>query len=245
VPRGCRISNLGGDGVSIVELAACRLKLRDGRWDYQTENRTAIEANWEMARSSNSKLFNGDVFIVEDWKIEAGVLEARLVQTKFAAYLYWRGRGFHDGRYDEAFATTAVFANDGGMLVARAVEGTLNEGHYVSPGGLIDARDLGRDGLIDPGGAAVRELAEETGLTAKIARRRPGFLLARDAPYLALASVFDVAVDSAELLSRVRAFIDHEAAPELLDPMILRRREDIGAVKLTTPTRLIAAHLLD
>lgn len=231
--------------MSVVELEGCRLRLRVGRWDYETDNRAAIAAHWEMARAANAKLFNGDVFIVEDWAIEAGVLEASLVQTKFAAYLYWRGAGFRDGAYDEAFATTAVFANDGGMLVARAVDGTLNEGHYVSPGGLIDKRDLGGDELIDPAGAAVRELAEETGLTAKIARRRPGFLLARDAPYLALASVFDVDLDSEELLQCVQAFIDADAAPELLDPMVLRRREDMATVKLTTPTRLIAAHLLD
>jgi 8-oxo-dGTP pyrophosphatase MutT (NUDIX family) len=167
------------------------------------------------------------------------------VQTKFAAYLHWRETGFRDGAYDEAFATTAVLASDGGMLVARAVDGTLNEGHYVSPGGLIDARDVGRDGLLDPAGAALRELAEETGLSQPIATRRPGYLLARDAPYLAIASVFDVAATSDELLARVEEFIASQDEPELLEPMIVRGRRDLDRLPLTTPARLIGAHLLD
>lgn len=231
--------------MSVVELEECRLRLREGTWGYETANASLIADHWQRACAANPKLFNGTVFIVEDWQVASRALEAGVVQTTFAAYLYWREHGFDDGRYDEAFATTAVMSRDGGMLVARAVDGTLNEGHFVSPGGLIDARDLGGDGLIDPAGAAVRELDEETGLTAEIAKRRSGYLLARDAPYLALASIFDVAMSSEDLLDRVRGHIDDEAEPELLDPMILRRRADMAGIKLTTPTRLIAAHLLD
>ena len=231
--------------MNVVELNACRLRLRPGDWDYATRHADGIADNWRKACSQNEKLFNGDVFIVEDWQLEAGELKARVVQTKFAAYLHWRETGFRDGAYDEAFATTAVLASDGGMLVARAVDGTLNEEHYVSPGGLIDARDVGGDGMLDPAGAALRELAEETGLSHPIVTRRPGYLLARDAPYLAIASVFDIAATSDELLALVDEFIAGQDEPELLEPMIIRRGSELDRLPLTTPARLIGAHLLD
>ncbi len=236
-PRGKRLE--------MVELDACRLRLTAGNWDYASRHADAIAENWRTACAANDKLFNGDVFIVVEWRLAAGNLEASVVQTKFAAYLHWRETGFRDGGYDEAFATTAVLASDGGMLVARAVDGTLNEGHYVSPGGLIDRRDVGADGLLDPAGAAVRELAEETGLSLSIATRRPGYLLARDAPYLAIASIFDVAATSDELLARVEEFITGRDEPELLEPMIIRRGRELDRLPLTTPARLIGAHLLD
>ncbi len=235
----------GETSVSVFELDACRLRLRDGQWAFAAANTAVIRANWERARAANPKLFDGEVFIVERWGITEGVLEADVVETRFSAYLYWRDNGFHDGVFDEAFVTTAVMASDGGMLVARAVDGTLNAGHFVSPGGLIDKRDLGPDRLIDPAGAAMRELQEETGLTQAVARRRRGFLMARDVPYLALASVFDVRQTGAELVARVQRYIDEQDEPELLEPRILRRRDELEQVLLTTPTRLIAAHLLD
>ncbi len=235
----------GRGRLNVVELDTCQLRVREGAWAYAVENDARIARHWEQACEDNPQLFNGDVFIVERWELSAGTLEADLVQTKFAAYLDWRGHGLRDGLYDEAFVTTAVLASDGGMLVAWAVDGTLNEGHYLSPGGFIDARDLGPGRLIDPAGAAIRELAEETGLGPDVARRRAGFLMARDAPYLALASVFEVALTGAELVARVAAHLERETMPELLDPMILRRVDDLERVKLTTPTRLIGAHLLD
>jgi hypothetical protein len=54
-----------------------------------------------------------------------------------------------------------------------------------------------------------------------------------------------VALTGAELVARVGAHLERETTPELLDPMILRRVDDLERVKLTTPTRLIGAHLLD
>lgn len=231
--------------VTVLELNSCRLQLRAGKWAFASAHSDRIASNWERARAANPKLFNGDVFIVEDWEVDAGTLSAGVVQTNFAAYLYWRDAGFHDGAYDEAFATTAVIARDGGMLVARAVDGSLNEGYFVSPGGLIDRRDVGLDGLLDAAGAAGRELEEETGLSVRIATRRSGYLLARVPPYLAIGSVFDVAATSDELLTLVESHIAGQDEPELLQPMIIRRRSELDHVPLTRPTRLIGAHLLD
>lgn len=231
--------------MSVTELAGCRLVLAEGAWPYALEHGEAIARHWEQATAANPSLFNGVVFIVAEWRIAAGHLEARMLKTSFAAYLHWRDRGFQEGGYDEAFVTTVVLARDGGMLVARAVDGTLNEGHFVAAGGLIDARDVTREGLIDPAGAAARELAEETGLQAPCVKRRPGFLLARNAPYLAIACVFDVDASSEELVARVARHLETQARPELLEPTVLTRRSDLERLKLTVPTRLLGAHVLD
>lgn len=231
--------------MSIFELESCRLELVAGAWPFAVEKADAIARNWEQATAANPNLYNGGVFVVSRWRIEAGRLEAQMLKTTFAAYLYWRETGFGEQDYDEAFVTTVVRSRDGGMLVARAVDGTLNEGHFIPAGGLIDARDVTPEGLIDPAAAAARELAEETGLAAPLVRRRPGFLLARHAPYLALASLFDADVSNDELIAIVQSHLRAQAAPELLEPTILSRRADLDRLPLTVPTRLLGAHVLD
>jgi len=231
--------------VTITVLEECRLALVAGEWPFAVARALEISRHWETATAANPALFNGEIFVVADWRIENGCLEARMLETKFAAYLYWRATGFAGSDCDEAFATTVVLSREGGMLVARAVDGTLNEGHYLPPGGLIDGRDVTGAGLLDPAAAATRELAEEAGLCAPFATRRPGFLLARNAPYLAIATVFDVDASDAELIAHVERYVASQVQPELIDPQILKRRADLDRVRLTTPTRLLGAYVLD
>ena len=54
--------------MNVVELNACRLRLRSGDWDYATRHADGIADNWRKACAANEKLFNGDVFIVEEWQ---------------------------------------------------------------------------------------------------------------------------------------------------------------------------------
>ena len=189
-------------------------------------------------------MFDGDVFVAEDWRLGDEVLHADLLQTKFSAYLYWRQHGFGGGVRGEVFATSVVEAADGGLLMARSVAGTLNSGQYLSPGGLFDARDMGPGGMIDVAGAAARELAEETGLDGSDVVRRPGYLVACVAPYLAIASVFGSHLDGCRLLERVNRHLAAQAAPELEAPCIITGRDELESLPTTRFTRLLSeAHL--
>ena len=230
----------------VKELTECRLAVADSAWTFAEEYAVAIEQNWAAACAQNANLFNGDMFIVDTWSIDQGVLAARVLPTKFAPYLYWRsaGRPAADG-YDEAFALCVVVSSDGGVLLAESVSGTLNEGLYGPPGGLLDRRDVsGDDAGLDVSGAAVRELHEETGLLAGEMARQPGYLLARVAPYLGVASVFRSALAGPDLVGRVKTFLDGQAEPELAEPRVVYSVEELDRLPLTPFARLLTRHVL-
>ena len=142
--------------MAVARLKTCRLRLVERDWAFAAQHRDAIAAYWEKAVAGNRKLFNGSIFVTENWSIYDEGLVGDAVPTRFAAYLYWREHGFDQGATAEAFATAVVVSADGGVLLARAVGGTLNGGLYVTPGGMIDQRDVTPDGDLDLAGAAGR-----------------------------------------------------------------------------------------
>ena len=230
----------------VRELRECHLTVVNEAWSFADEHAVAIERNWSAACAANGSLFNGDVFIVNTWGVDRGVLTARVSPTKFASYLYWRKAGGPSGAgYDEAFAQCVVLSSDGGVLLAESVGGTLNAGLYGPPGGLLDGRDIrGDNARLDLSGAAVRELFEETGLVASEMTRQPGYLLVRVAPYLAIASVFRSALPGADLISRVSTFLDGQPEPELVAPRMVYAAAECDRLALTPFARLLTRHVL-
>lgn len=230
--------------MSVVHVSDCKLVVGEKPWQFACDRSDDIARNWTKMTARNPKFFDGDVFVVDAWSIEKGVLEGQSLKTKFSAYLYWRDVGVDDATCSEAFTTTVVMSRDGGMLLARSATGTLNEGFYGSPGGLLDLRDMRDDGRLDLADAAARELAEETGLDAGEMQRDPGFLLAHIAPYLAIASVYNSSLTDEMLLTAVVQFLATEDEPELEAPVIVRKTSDLNELALTPHARLLAAHVL-
>ncbi|MGI9478903.1 MAG: NUDIX hydrolase [Hyphomicrobiaceae bacterium] len=228
----------------VRELEDCRLVASGTSWRFASAHATAIAENWATAVSRNPSLFNGDVFVIEQWSIDEDVLIGRSVSAKFAAYLYWRDAGAAAAPYSEAFATAVVRSRDGGVLLAQSVDGTLNAGLFGAPGGLLDARDAGAGGALDLAGAAARELEEETGLTARELVRRPGFLLAHVPPYLAVTSVFQSNQTGAELVERVDRFLAAQERPELRAPRVVYQASELDRLPSTPFARLLTTHLL-
>ena len=166
---------------AMVRVTDCRLSVSPDRWHFAAENWAAIETHWKRRQSEAPALFNGDVFLLSEARIEEGVLLGSYLAANFASYLYWRETGFSDQTVCDAFGCVMVAPADGGWLVARAADGCLNEGLDVFPGGLIDPRDIretvhGR--LIDVGAGAMRELQEESGLQAGELTLERGFQIA-------------------------------------------------------------------
>lgn len=225
-------------------LVDCRLRLVSRGWGFAVDHAAAIDRHWSAAVRDNPKIFDGDVFVTERWRFESDTLYGDAVPTKFSAYLYWRDHGFDKGCTSETFATTVVVAADGGVLLARAAEGSLNEGFYVSPGGLVDQRDVHGDGFLDLAGAALRELAEETGLEGAGLSRQAGFLLADLPPYFGVASVFRAAASGPELLVQVADYLARQREPELVDPRLIYRSADMDELPVTEFARLLTQAIL-
>lgn len=226
-------------------LQDCSLVVTAGCWRFAEDHADAIERNWTTERQRNPKLFNGDVFIVDRWSIDDGVLTGEVLPAKFASYLYWREAGGDAHRqFSEAFVSSVVVSSDGGILLAQSVGGTLNAGLYSSPGGLLDERDVGCGRQLDLAGAAARELHEETGLAVAGMVRQSGFLLAHVAPFLAIASVFRSALSGAALLDGVVGFLEAQAEPELVAPRMVYRANELDMLPLTPFGRLLTTHVL-
>lgn len=230
--------------MSVRELLDCKLVVAERSWPFAVEHAEAIARNWAGARLRNPKMFNGDVFVLDHWSVVDDVLSGVSLPAKFAAYLYWRDAGNLGARYSEAFTTAVVVSRDGGLLLARSVAGTLNEGLFGAPGGLIDARDVGAGGRIDVAGAAARELQEETGLRLSELEHRSGFLLAHIGAYLAIASVFKSALSGDRLLARVHDHLKAQDEPELEAPRVVYDRTELGQLALTPFSHLLARHVL-
>lgn len=229
--------------MELSRLSGCNLVVTSKPWRFSEQYRVEIEQSWTAALADNPNLFDGDVFIVDQWSVVGGELTGKVLQAKFAAYLYWRNGGARGGEhYNEAFASALVVSADDGVFLARSVSGTLNAGCYGPPGGLIDARDVGRDGRLDFSAAAERELLEETGLVAGGMKRSAGFLLIRFGAYLAVVSVLRSVLAGGELIDRVDAYLGSVAVPELEAPRMIYRPGDLDGLPLTPYARLLATH---
>lgn len=230
--------------MSVARLKTCRLRLVERSWAFSDRHSDAVAAYWATAIADNPSLFDGDVFVTENWSVENGHLAGEAVATKFSAYLYWREHGFDQGVTSETFASAGVVAADGGIVLVRAVGGTLNGGHYVTPGGLVDKRDVTVDGLLDLAGAAGRELSEETGLNMSDLQREDGFLLANLMPYLCVASVYRSSRSGAELASTIERFLADQEVPEVEDVRVIYNTADLDGMPVAPFARLLTSAIL-
>ena len=222
-----------------VCIDSCWLEVSDQLWPFATANSETIDAFWHRSVEENPALFDGEVFVLPQWSLVGGRLTGQLVPTRFAAYLYWRSTGFAGAACSEAFATAVVIAADGGVLAARASEGSLNGGRLVTPGGLLDRADIVDGRSLDPAHAAARELREETGLDAAAMSREVGYLIAYAPPYLAVASIFRSSLAGADVISQVGDYLASQDVPELHEPRLLRQRAELANLSMPTTTRLL------
>jgi 8-oxo-dGTP pyrophosphatase MutT (NUDIX family) len=237
VDWGMRAMNMKNEVVQ--RLTVCRLAVIDDAWPFAQKHAAAIDAHFVEATQRNPKLFDGDVFVVNQWSVEDGVLEGQTHGAKFSAYYYWRENNHDGGDTEEAFAVNVVKSCDGGVLLVQAVPGTLNAGQYCAPGGLLDRRDLGSDGLLDLAGAAARELKEETGLSAADMTREPGYLMAYVAPFFGIASVFRSDQTGDALLSSIGRSLGAEAQPEIEAPCMVYEVAELNALPTIPIARLL------
>ena len=141
----------------------------------------------------------------------------------------WHGRpGARPTRaVRNGFALGALQSADGAFLLGVMGAQTANAGMIYFPGGTPDPNDLTGDS-VDLAGSVLRELAEETGLTAADVREMPGWhVVDAGPPRLALIRLLRSAEDAATLRTRIRRHLASQAEPELADVRIVRGPADL------------------
>ena len=146
-------------------------------WRFADERRADIDAYFaDMQR--RKAVWNGRVLLLHDWALKDDVMRGDFLETDFASYIAWRDWGFPDGGVTNCFAQGALRAADGAFLLGVMGAHTAGAGSIYFPSGTPDPKDVA-GGTVDLDGSVMRELHEDTGLTAADVTAAPGWHAAR------------------------------------------------------------------
>jgi 8-oxo-dGTP pyrophosphatase MutT (NUDIX family) len=197
------------------------------RWRFAEARRDDITAHFATLRQSTPQLWNGRVLLMRDLAIANGTLRGTYFEAGFADFMAWRDWKFPDPAIVNCFAMGALRASDGAYLLGVMSNHTANASRIYFPAGTPDLDDV-REGTVDLLGNVMREIAEETGLTAADFSVTPGWHAVVDGSRVALMKCIDVPYPAEEVRERMLRHLAGERQPELSDIRIVRSVADFG-----------------
>ena len=210
----------------IHRVTTLDLAVRPVRWPFADEHRDQIAAHFAERQRERPKLWNGRVLLGRDPVFTGGHLAATYFETDFASFLAWRDWGFPDKAVFNGFGMGALRASDGAFIMGEMAPHTANAGRIYFPSGTPDLGDV-KDGALDIPGSVVRELGEETGLTAADYRIEPGWHCVVSGPAIAMLQVINLDVPGEMARARIEANLAREAEPELSAIHLVRGTGDL------------------
>lgn len=201
----------------IEKIAAIDVRLRSRIWDFATDRAAETEDYWQKRLQANPHLYNGNVLLAADVvrdAMPAGVcLRGTCFVVEYKTFLAWRAFG-QPGDTRNLFALAALRSADGAYLLSEMAAWTSNAGQIYSPGGTPDLHDI-IDGALDLEGNALRELAEETGLSTQDVSPTPGWTIIECGGLICCMKELRSPLTAAELVARAADFFAREEKPEL------------------------------
>lgn len=210
----------------ITTLDRLDLRVEAGGWPEIEPFRAEIDAAFAALSAENPHVFNGRVYLLRHHAIADGVLAGTCFETDFAAFNWWRRRGIDDLGVKNIFAFAAVEGADGTFVMGVMGDHTASAGRIYFAGGTPDPQDV-RAGRLDLRGSAMREMTEETGLSADGAREGEGWDLVEHGLYFGLMRRLRFPVTGAVLAQQARAFLARERLPELKAIHVLESDTDL------------------
>ena len=230
---------------NVSRIERCHLRRRAGSWAFAERNRESIEAHWQRRRASNPGFFNGRVFVMEPPRLSGGVLEADLIETDFASFLFWKENGYPDAAARDGFGSALIRACGGEVLLGRQLPGHVNSGLLYMPGGFIDLSDVKQDGLIDIDGSIAREIGEEIGLGLQHFKRRSGYLVTQLGSQVSIAVELVSPLDAETLRKLLLQRIAQQKEPELADFAIFAKPPGAECSDVAAFSRLAVSAVLE
>jgi hypothetical protein len=212
--------------IEIIPISRLELVFAPSPWEFARARRVEIDAHFAAARREKPALFNGEVLLLRDWAIDAGVLRGGFFATDFASMLAWKHFGCPETQATNCFAMGALRGTDNALLLGVMGSHTANAGQIYFPAGTPELSDVAGD-RVDLDASVWRELAEETGLTSQDLVGDPGWIAVRAGPRLALIKTMRAEVDALALRARICAHLAAESHPELADIRIVRGEGDL------------------
>jgi hypothetical protein len=223
----------------IVPIDRVDVSFAPFRWPFAEARGEDIAAHFEARRRETPQLWNGRVLLMREFAIAGGALRGRYFETGFADFLAWRDWSFPDPAVVNCFAMGALRSSDGAFLMGVMSGHTANPGRIYFAAGTPDRDDL-RGDTVDLVGNVLREIGEETGLTAADLALQPGWHAVIDGPRVAVMKPIAVPFPAAEARARMLRHLAHETEPELSDVRIVRSAADFDPAM----PRYIMAYLI-
>jgi len=196
--------------------------MRNEKW------RGEIDAHFALKQRQTPQIWNGRVLLGRDPDFSGDRFRASYFETDFASLLAWRDWGFPEAGAFNGFGMGALRCADGAFVMGEMGRHTANAGRIYFPAGTPDPEDL-RDGAVDMPGSVVREIEEETGLTAADYRPDPHWDCVVTGASIAMIRILNVDLPGEAVRARIEATLATQHQPELTAIHLVRRASDLTA----------------
>jgi 8-oxo-dGTP pyrophosphatase MutT (NUDIX family) len=210
----------------IHRVTTLDLAVRPIVWPFAEERRAEITEHFAEKQRERPKLWNGRVLLGRDAVFTDGHLAATYFETDFASFLAWRDWGFPDKAVFNGFGMGALRASDGAFIMGEMAQHTANSGRIYFPSGTPDLDDV-RGDTLDISGSVIRELEEETGLTAADYRAEPDWHCVVTGPTIAMLQIVNLDMPGHVARAQIEANLAREAEPELSAIHLVRGMSDL------------------
>lgn len=223
----------------IHRVTTLDLAVRPVVWPFAEERRAEIAAHFAEKQRERPKLWNGRILLGRDPVFGEGHFAATYCEADFASFLAWRDWGFPDPSVFNGFGMGALRASDGAFIMGEMAQHTANAGRIYFPSGTPDLGDV-RDGVLDIPGSVVREIAEETGLTAADYSAEADWHCVVSGRAIAMIQVLNLDMPGDVARARIEANLAREAEPELSAIHLVRGMDDLTPTMPRFVTAFIA-----
>lgn len=226
--------------VAIHRVTQLDLKCSGWAWPFAEERRADIDAHFSRAQTEKPQLWNGRVLLGRNPVFGRDRFSAGYFEADFASFLAWRDWGFADGGVFNGFGMGALRGSDGVFALGEMAAHTANAGRIYFPSGTPDLDDL-KDGMIDLPGSVVREVEEETGLTAAEYSAVDHWDCVVCGAAIAIIRILNVDMPGQELRAKIEANLAAQNSPELAAIHLVRGACDFSPAMPRFVTAFIEA----
>lgn len=222
------------------------LTLQPGEWPFATDNKAAIQREWEETKERLPDVFDGTVFVFDQPEIDNGTIIARATRTRYSAYLLWRRQGL-GLPWAHLFASCALISSDGALILGLMSPRTVTGGTIGTFAGNFDNVDV-IDGQINAEHAARRECLEETGIRVESCATLEHKFLIKSENLYAITVVYRAHLPASEIeeqISRAQHDLDF---PEIAQTYAIRSMTDLENApreQFQGHAYLLAQHILE
>ena len=231
----------------VREVAALDFSFEPSQWAFAKDNAAEIADHWRRSKVLTPQLFDGRVLLLQRHTFvgDPGALTLRgtYFETSYSAFLAWRDFGFPDASVCNCFSMAALCGDDGAFLLGEMGAHTANPGKIYFAAGTPDLNDIVGD-KVDLAGSVMRELGEETGLTAQDVAADDGWTLVLHGPRVACMKRLRSPLSALDLQARIHANLAAQAEPELARMHVWRKRGDVDEARMPEFMRAYLEHVL-